>query len=108
MKKATPAARPAALMIGFHVFHGPLALRSAARRRRGRSSGHRHGVLIQDVDRPGAGFIKVNHQPMDNAAAAVAAFPDWSRAMEQTGPLTDKRLRNATGRRCRWHPVLGP
>ena len=33
-------------------------------------------LLIQDIDRPGAGFIKVSQQPMANAAAALAAFPD--------------------------------
>jgi len=33
-------------------------------------------LLIQDIDRPGAGFIKVSQQPMANAAAAIAAFPD--------------------------------
>lgn len=33
-------------------------------------------LLIQDIDRPGAGFIKVSQQPMVNAAAAIAAFPD--------------------------------
>jgi hypothetical protein len=33
-------------------------------------------LLIQDIDRPGAGYIKVSQQPMVNAAAAIAAFPD--------------------------------
>ena len=33
-------------------------------------------LLIQDIDRPGAGFIKVSQQPMINAAAGLAAFPD--------------------------------
>ena len=33
-------------------------------------------LLIQDIDRPGDGFIKVSQQPMANAAAAIAAFPD--------------------------------
>jgi hypothetical protein len=33
-------------------------------------------LLIQDIDRPGAGFIKVSQQPMVSAAAAIAAFPD--------------------------------
>jgi hypothetical protein len=33
-------------------------------------------LLIQDIDRPGAGFIKVSQQPMANAVAALAAFPD--------------------------------
>jgi hypothetical protein len=33
-------------------------------------------LLIQDIDRPGAGFIKVSQQPMANAAATLAAFPD--------------------------------
>ncbi len=31
-------------------------------------------LLIQDIDRPGAGFIKVSQQPMVNAAAGHAAF----------------------------------
>ena len=33
-------------------------------------------LLIQDIDRPGAGFITVSQQPMANAAAALAAFRD--------------------------------
>jgi hypothetical protein len=33
-------------------------------------------LLIQDIDRPGAGFIKVSQQPMANAAVTLAAFPD--------------------------------
>jgi hypothetical protein len=33
-------------------------------------------LLIQDIDRPGAGFIKVSQQPMVNAAAGLAVFPD--------------------------------
>jgi hypothetical protein len=33
-------------------------------------------ILIQDIDRPGAGFIKVSQQPIANAAATLAAFPD--------------------------------
>jgi hypothetical protein len=33
-------------------------------------------LLIQDIDRPGAGFIKVSQQPMANAAAAIAGFSD--------------------------------
>ena len=33
-------------------------------------------LLIQDIDRPGAGFVKVSQQPMVNAAAGLAAFPD--------------------------------
>ena len=33
-------------------------------------------LLIQDIDRPGAGFIKVSQQPMVNVAASLAAFPD--------------------------------
>jgi hypothetical protein len=33
-------------------------------------------LLIQDIDRPGAGFITVSQQPMVNAAASIAAFPD--------------------------------
>jgi hypothetical protein len=33
-------------------------------------------LLIQDIDRPGAGFVRVSQQPMANAAAAIAAFPD--------------------------------
>jgi hypothetical protein len=33
-------------------------------------------LLIQDIDRPGAGFIKVSQQPMANAAATISAFPD--------------------------------
>jgi len=33
-------------------------------------------LLIQDIDRPGAGFIKVSQQSMANAAATLAGFPD--------------------------------
>lgn len=33
-------------------------------------------LLILDLDRPGSGLIKVSQQPMANAAAALAAFPD--------------------------------
>ena len=33
-------------------------------------------LLIQDLDRPGSGFIRVSQQPIVNAAAAIAAFPD--------------------------------
>ncbi len=33
-------------------------------------------LLIQDLDRPDAGFIKVSQQPMVNTAAALAAMPD--------------------------------
>jgi hypothetical protein len=33
-------------------------------------------LLIQDIDRPNAGFIRVSQQPMINAAAAIAAYPD--------------------------------
>jgi hypothetical protein len=33
-------------------------------------------LLIQDIDRPGAGFIRVSQQPMVSAAATIAAFPD--------------------------------
>src|SRR5690242_4139158 len=33
-------------------------------------------LLIQDIDRPGAGFIKVSQQSMANTAAALAAFQD--------------------------------
>lgn len=33
-------------------------------------------LLIQDIDRPGAGFIKVSQQSMANVAATIAAFPD--------------------------------
>ena len=33
-------------------------------------------LLIQDIDRPGAGFIKVSQQSMLNAEAAIAAFHD--------------------------------
>jgi hypothetical protein len=32
--------------------------------------------LILDLDRPGAGFIEISQQPMLDAAAALAAFPD--------------------------------
>lgn len=32
-------------------------------------------LLIQDIDRPGAGFITVSQQPLVNAAAAIDAFP---------------------------------
>jgi hypothetical protein len=33
-------------------------------------------LLIQDIDRPGAGFIKVSQQPVINAAASLAAYSD--------------------------------
>ncbi len=33
-------------------------------------------LLIQDIDRPGAGFIRASQQPMANAAATIAAFPE--------------------------------
>lgn len=33
-------------------------------------------LLIQDIDRPGAGFIKASQQPMVNVAASLAAIPD--------------------------------
>jgi hypothetical protein len=33
-------------------------------------------LLIQDLDRPGAGFIKVSQQPMIDAAASIAAALD--------------------------------
>lgn len=33
-------------------------------------------LLIQDIDRPGAGLIKVSQQAMANVAATIAAFPD--------------------------------
>jgi hypothetical protein len=33
-------------------------------------------LLILDLDRPGAGFIEVSQQPMVDAAASIAAFPD--------------------------------
>jgi hypothetical protein len=33
-------------------------------------------LLIQDIDRPGAGFIKVSQQSMLNAAAGLAAFAE--------------------------------
>lgn len=32
-------------------------------------------LLIQDIDRPGAGYIRVSQQPLANAAAAIDAFP---------------------------------
>ena len=32
-------------------------------------------LLIQDIDRPGAGFITVSQQPLVNAAGAIDAFP---------------------------------
>ena len=32
-------------------------------------------LLIQDIDRPGAGFIRVSQQPLVNAAATIDAFP---------------------------------
>lgn|GEM_PF-2083364 len=34
-------------------------------------------LLIQDIDRPGSGFIRVSQQPIANAAAAIDAFPGW-------------------------------
>jgi len=33
-------------------------------------------LLIQDLDRPTAGFIRVSQQPMIDTAAAIAAYPD--------------------------------
>ena len=33
-------------------------------------------LLILDLDRPTAGFIKVSQQPMIDTAASIAAFPD--------------------------------
>ncbi|MGE0578583.1 MAG: hypothetical protein AB7F22_02450 [Reyranella sp.] len=33
-------------------------------------------LLIQDIDRPGAGFIKVSQQSMASTAALLAGFPD--------------------------------
>lgn len=33
-------------------------------------------LLIQDLDRPGSGFITVSQQPLVNAAAAIDAFPN--------------------------------
>ena len=33
-------------------------------------------LLIQDLDRPGAGFIRVSQEPMFNAAANIAAYSD--------------------------------
>jgi hypothetical protein len=32
-------------------------------------------LLIQDIDRPGSGFIRVSQQPLVNAAATIDAFP---------------------------------
>lgn len=32
-------------------------------------------LLIQDIDRPGSGFITVSQQPLVNAAATIDAFP---------------------------------
>ncbi len=32
-------------------------------------------LLIQDIDRPGSGYIRVSQQPLANAAAAIDAFP---------------------------------
>ena len=36
-------------------------------------------LLIQDLDRPGAGFIRVSQQPMIDTAAAIAAYADQGR-----------------------------
>ena len=33
-------------------------------------------LLIQDLDRPSAGFIKVSQQPMLDTAASISAFSD--------------------------------
>jgi len=33
-------------------------------------------LLILDLDRPNSGFITTNQQAMQDAAAAIAAFPD--------------------------------
>ncbi len=33
-------------------------------------------LLIQDLDRPGAGFITISQQPMIDTAASIAGFVD--------------------------------
>lgn len=33
-------------------------------------------LLVQDLDRPGAGFIRVSQQPMPDAAANVAGYSE--------------------------------
>jgi hypothetical protein len=33
-------------------------------------------LLIQDIDRPGAGFIRISQQPMVDAAASLAGYAD--------------------------------
>ena len=33
-------------------------------------------LLIQDLDRPRAGFIMVSQQPMQDVAATIETFPD--------------------------------
>ena len=34
-------------------------------------------LLIQDLDRPGTGFITVSQQPMIDTAASIAAYTDY-------------------------------
>ena len=33
-------------------------------------------LLIQDLDRPGSGFIRVSQQPMIDTASSLAGYPD--------------------------------
>jgi hypothetical protein len=33
-------------------------------------------LLIQDLDRPGTGFIEVSQQPMIDTAASIATYTD--------------------------------
>jgi len=33
-------------------------------------------LLIQDIDRPGAGFVRVSQQPMIDVAASLASYRD--------------------------------
>ena len=33
-------------------------------------------LLIQDLDRPSAGFIKLSQQPMLDTAGSISGFPD--------------------------------
>jgi hypothetical protein len=44
-------------------------------------------MLIQDLDRPGAGFISVSQQPMIDTAAALASY---SAEFEDRAPQRSK------------------
>ena len=65
-------------------------------------------LLIQDIDRPGAGFIRVSQQPMINAAATHRRLSRLAASMKRPVPLTGKRLRSTEGSRRRRHSLRGP